>query len=81
MGSKAALLFMPKEKKTLIQTISLFGYFVEPIKTLQKTFIWFLPKPLIVYNLYCSGFYLNLNLLKSHLSCYKFEPKFLVYQS
>ena len=49
MGSKAALLFMPKEKKTLIQTISLFGYFVEPIKTLQKTFIWFLPKPLIVH--------------------------------
>ena len=43
MGSKAALLFMPKEKKTFIQTISLFGYFVESIKALQETFIWFLP--------------------------------------
>ena len=43
MGSKAALLFMPKGNKIFIQSISLFGYFGESINALQETLIWFLP--------------------------------------
>ena len=43
MGSKAALLFMPKENKIFSQTIPLFGYFGESINALQETLICFLP--------------------------------------
>ena len=42
MGSKAALLFMPKGNKIFIQTVSIFEYFGESINALQGTFLWFL---------------------------------------
>ena len=35
MGSKAALLFMPKGNKIFIQTVSIFEYFGESINALQ----------------------------------------------